>query len=159
MNKVVIFRYGIIALILVLWAGTLINISYSINAATQLQITGRNKNEVYFQAEFEQIDNILRNKRVIPFPTFEPTTPNPFKSYGIRKSQPNRAIPDKPERILLRLKGILLRATPYAIIEDDQGKVYIAKAGTIIAGQKVLSINKNSVTLRDEIGTYRLERK
>ena len=56
----------------------------------------------------------------------------------------------------LRLKGVLIKDTPFAILEDEQGESHIVEVGARVEGQTVVEITPRQVRLRDYRGTYAL---
>jgi hypothetical protein len=62
----------------------------------------------------------------------------------------------KYHRPVLSLKAILARDKSYAILEDSQLRSYICKEGDIVEGQTVVRISSEEVTMRDQLGQYRL---
>jgi hypothetical protein len=61
-----------------------------------------------------------------------------------------------PARPKLMLKGILFKSNPLSILQDETGKTFILGIGDTLQGQRVVLIEKTSITLADKHGTYDL---
>jgi hypothetical protein len=59
-------------------------------------------------------------------------------------------------RMTFRLKAVLIKDNPLAILEDQQGETYICKAGETIHGQHIVRITADKVVLRDPKGSYEI---
>lgn len=84
---------------------------------------------------------------------------NPFQTKTLSSNQNNgspRTMPAAPERMQLKLKGILSNEQPLAILEDNDGKTYIKGVGDSIANQKIYSISDSRVTILDGKKRYEI---
>lgn len=59
-------------------------------------------------------------------------------------------------RQTLKLKGILFKKKPLAILEDENGRSHICGIGEIVHKQKILKISEKGVMLRDPLGSYEI---
>lgn len=59
-------------------------------------------------------------------------------------------------RPVLTVVGILKGTNPYAVFQSEQGQTVIGARGEVVLGQKVVAIARDTVTLVDSLGSYKL---
>jgi hypothetical protein len=82
---------------------------------------------------------------------------NPFKLWNEQhpaKSQVSS--PDSVPRVMLSLKGILIKDRPLAILDNGMGETQIRAAGEKAFDQLIIEISDNHVILRDHRGKYEI---
>ncbi len=91
---------------------------------------------------------------------YNPTFETPFKTVSESRAQTNptsvktRVLPAPRPR--LSLQGVLFKSSPLSILANESGATFILGVGDSISGQKIVSITKTTVTLKDKFGTYEL---
>lgn len=105
------------------------------------------------------VEKALNLRNLPPAPHYDATFDAPFKSAETaQKESVQRAFAGpRISRAKFVLKGILFRSAALAILADQTGATFILGVGDSLAGQKILSIKKTAVTLRDKAGSYTLE--
>jgi hypothetical protein len=84
---------------------------------------------------------------------------NPFKLWNeqrIAASQAARSDTTAHTRVMLSLKGILIKDPPLAILDNGMGETQIRAVGEKAFDQFIVNISENSVTLRDKFGKYEI---
>ncbi len=113
------------------------------------------KASLLVNSDFKKIDAVLSKKVIQNRFVYAGVSENPFRRYGDdpAKKRNTASLHDRPK---LSLKGILLKNSPLAIIEDANGETFIRGIGEAIVEQKIVKINDNKVTLHDARGDYDL---
>lgn len=106
--------------------------------------------------ELDRIDNILQKKNRSATFSYTGQFESPFRS-GIAGTVTSKSS-TKPsiKRTKLSLKGILIKNTPLAILEDEKGETYIRGTGEKVLDQEIIKISDSKVMLRDGLGKYEL---
>lgn len=106
---------------------------------------------------FKIIDQALKESVNQHFFNYTGDFENPFQNGpSIRNEQSSvtTSKPKGPERIPLRLKGILTNDRPLAILEDDNGRTFIRGVGDSVENQRIMSISGGKVTILDGKSKY-----
>lgn len=113
------------------------------------------KSSLLVNADLKKIDAVLNKKIAQNRFVFAGVSESPFRRNGDDPSKKRNSVPlhDRPK---LSLKGILLKNSPLAIIEDVNGETFIKGIGETILEQKIVKISDNKVTLHDARGDYDL---
>lgn len=80
----------------------------------------------------------------------------PFKRWKDRASVNRSSRATTASRLVLSLKGTLLKKRSLAIIENGNGETQIRAEGEKAFDQTIIKISKNSVTLLDHLGRYEI---
>jgi hypothetical protein len=161
MNKRTSLLWLFVALSLGLWVFIIVNINFI--ALDIGRIAKRQPDESKYLAtkELAIVDSALVAGSTEDLFFFNEKTSNPFRlcesGHSAGAQTTDTATPAVP-RTALFLKGILMRGTPYALLTDVKGKSFICKIGDTLYTQKVMRIDKETVTLHDASGTYTLQR-
>ena len=81
---------------------------------------------------------------------------NPFKLAGMAPKPVARSGGTAYVRKTLIIKGVLLKDRSLAIFSGENGEKLIGGIGDTVCGQIVTAITGESVTLRDQLGSYTL---
>lgn len=83
---------------------------------------------------------------------------NPFRSWQNTTTRPRgkKTKSAVPPRSKFTLKGILIKDKPLAILESEMGETFIRGINEKALEQTIISINENTVVIRDHLGTYEL---
>ena len=156
MNKEGMLNYLFIAIALLLFILTVSNL---LELSSDLQsLTTIDKTPAQFTpSELDRIDNILQKKNRSDTFSYTGQFESPFRNSFAEKvtaKSVNKSL--LPKRAKLSLKGILIKSTPLAILEDEKGETYIRGTGEKALDQEILRISDSKVMLRDRFGTYEL---
>lgn len=106
-------------------------------------------------------DSALKEKPHAVVSSFTAIGESPFKSDfltikkpGKKTQQPVSSTP--PSDVKLTLKGVLMKQTPLAILEDASGKTSVCGVGEKVADQLIVKIEYTRVTLQNGRSTYTL---
>jgi len=93
----------------------------------------------------------------IEFFAFADTVASPFRSrrHVVRTARRTGGTPAPPP-VELKLKGILVKDSPLAIVEEPSGKTHICKKGDRVLEQLVVDITEDEVVLAHRGRRYRL---
>lgn len=113
------------------------------------------KSSLLVNSDIKKIDAVLNKKVSQNRFVYTGVSENPFRRCG---DDPAKKVNTTPlhDRPRLSLKGILLKNSPLAIIENANGETFIRGIGETILEQKIVKINDNKVTLHDSRGDYDL---
>jgi hypothetical protein len=157
MNDSAAIKYLIFAAALVC---AVIGVSYALEgfAIVRKGATSQELREDVEIKTFSKIDSALGAEVAFAPFSYSGDFKTPFRSDTKRAARYGRRSPSKPAytRPKLRLKGILAKENPLAIIQDESGKSYICKKGDAVQEQLVANIEAGVVTLRDRSGDYSL---
>jgi hypothetical protein len=156
MNKEGMFNYLFIAISVLLFILTASNL---IELPSDMQnLTTINKTPAQFTpSELDRIDIILQKKNRSDTFSYTGQFESPFRS-GFAENVTSKSFKKSllPKRTKLSLKGILIKNTPLAILEDEKGETYIRGTGEKALDQEIIRISESKVMLRDGLGTYEL---
>jgi hypothetical protein len=136
----------------------LVDISTTIAALCTYNGSFENRRQSLLAKEMQTIDNALKNtSQARPF-NFNGEFESPLRLQGAAGAdeKPEHPKVSAPLRPRLIFKGILMKESPLAIVEDETGKTYICKVGEEVMGQKIVKIQATNLTLGDAKGTYSL---
>jgi hypothetical protein len=108
---------------------------------------------------FRIIDQALKDVPDQNFFNYIGDFDNPFQTNTQSANQNSRSpgiMKAAPERIQLKLKGILSNEQPLAILEDNDGKTFIRGVGDSVGNQKISSISTSRVTILDGKKRYEI---
>jgi hypothetical protein len=151
--------YATAGLSFLLWAITILDLNAVATEIRSISVCPADSQKTLFAEEFAVLDKALTTSRSEEFYIFNRKIETPFRKYEpqpVTPAEPAAAAPTAAPRTELFLKGILLRATPYAILQDPSGKSFICKTGDTLFNQRVVRISKQNVTLADDQGSYSL---
>jgi len=135
-------------------------VSHDILAAPHREYsTAKPESETAFSTSFTIVNKALaipEYKTSVYDATFEA----PFKTVLQTRLQPASTSAKTPAppvaRPRLSLQGVLFKSNPLSILANESGATFILGVGDSIVGQKIVSISKTTVTLKDKYGTYEL---
>ncbi len=109
--------------------------------------------------DFSLADSALVTESTVQFHEFVGKHTTPFRDDGKPPPRVRRIGKEeqKKERPTLKIKGILEKENPLAVIEDPSGKTYICEAGDTVLEQRIVRISSKEVILNDKYGTYDLK--
>ena len=118
----------------------------------------KNARDIFLSGALASTDSALKIMPELQSYQFPSAMEDPFKpsseadppAFKHRKGQAPEA------QVKLSLKGVLLKARPLAILEDETGKTYICGVGETVRDQTVENIGATSVTLHNTFGSYSL---
>ncbi len=109
------------------------------------------------QQTFSAIDRALRVNSELEQYSFQGDYQSPLRPYAYIPRRVSARSGPQYVRPTLKLKGVLLKDDPLAIIQDQSGKTHICTSGDLVDEQEVVAIQKDLVRLRDRLGAYELE--
>lgn len=110
-----------------------------------------------FVEHMQVIDSALKKSDPTHFFSFSGDFESPFRVQAEVSRRPvHGRRRGSGERARLVFKGILMKESPLAIIEDENGKTFICKRGDLVHGQRVERILSDRITLSNSEGTYTL---
>jgi hypothetical protein len=114
--------------------------------------------ESAFSASFAEVEKALHIRPKAPAPHYDASFEIPFKNASeARRPEGNHmSTPASVSRPRLVLKGILYKSSPLSILADEAGATFILGVGDTLGSQKIVSIGKTTVTVKDKRGTYDL---
>ncbi len=127
--------------------------------STQIASADANNESGAVFGDFSLADSALVTESTVQFHEFVGKHTTPFRDDGKPPPRVRRIGKEerKKERPALRIKGILEKENPLAVIEDPSGKTYICEAGDTVLEQRIVSISPKEVILNDKYGTYDLK--
>lgn len=105
---------------------------------------------------FKIIDKALKEVVNQHFFNYTGDFENPFQNGPVAGNGQSSTTskPKEPERIPLRLKGILTNERPLAILEDVNGRSFIRGVGDSVENQRIMAISGGKVTILDGKNKY-----
>jgi type II secretory pathway component PulC len=100
-------------------------------------------------------DSALKMRLSCNIPVYKGEFSDPFKTSedAFRATVMRKNTVNMPK---LKLKGVLLKNQPYAIMEDETGHTYICGINESVMGQTVEKIMQDTVVLKNSNGTFML---
>jgi hypothetical protein len=150
--------WGIFGAACLLLVVSLLNISAAITIMRGSRDSSENRCQSLLAREMQTIDNALKSTTLMQPFAFKGEFEGPLRMQGAGVAGNDRESHrvSAPTRPPLIFKGILMKESPLAIIEDETGKTYICKVGEEVLSQKIIKIQPTSLTLSDGKGTYSL---
>jgi hypothetical protein len=117
-----------------------------------------NARDIFLSKALASTDSALKIMPELRSYQFPSAMENPFRLASEADPPSGKRHPGQaPEtQIKLLLKGVLLKSSPLAILEDPTGKTFICGVGETVCGQAIEEIGATRVTLRNNLGSYSL---
>lgn len=159
MNDLLNKPYIFLLLSVAALAGTFMLLSESSYSIIQLTNNTSVHSTKIENESFKIIDLALKEVVNQNFYNYVGDFENPFQKNSITTNSESESTSPKtnvPDRIQLKLKGILSNERPLAILEDNEGKTFIRGVGDSIANQKIYAISGSNVTILDGKKKYEI---
>jgi len=146
-------HYSLMGITLILLIVCCVNSVQIITALTSTNDKNAEQGQEIKLKGFELVDKALQTKTKAYTFTFKGSFDSPFRKISGVTRRKGGGGKQKPVYKKLFLKGTLIKDNALAIIEDEDGKTFICKAGDRVHNRLVARIKPDMVTIRDNGGT------
>jgi type II secretory pathway component PulC len=142
----------------VIWIATVYTAHSIASSHSHSIVSETPADESAFSTSFAEVEKALHIRPKAPAPRYDGTFEIPFRNASeARLPEGNHmSTPASVSRPRLVLKGILFKSNPLSILADETGATFILGVGDTLGSQKIVSIGKTTVTVKDKRGTYDL---